>query len=510
MISQKTNKDQNFFLNFSKVSIWTMVSRFFGFVRDIMMAYFLGTSIIAEAFIIAFSIPNLFRRIFAEGAFTTAFLPILSKKINNKKELSKFSSETFSILLFSLIFLTVIAEIFMPILIFSTAGGFLESEKFYLSTLYARIMFPYIILISLSTFFGSILNSINKFTITSSLPVVLNIVIILSMIFANIFKKDIGICIVISVPIAGLIQLISLWYSVKLNQHDISFKLPKLTKDIKFLIKIAIPTTLSAGVIQINLLVGRQIASFYDGAIAWLTYADRIYQLPLAVIGIAMGTVLLPKLSKKIFKKDFEGGQKLIIKSLLVCILFSVPATVALILIPFKIIEILFERGEFLKLDTIATGNALWIYALGLPSFILQKIFSTIFFAESNTKTPFKCALVAMILNVLISILLIPKFGYLSPAIGISISGWVMCLLLFLNLKIIRIQINKYFKLQIIRIFISSIIMGIFIIFFENVTYELGSSIEIMKYFLFFLLILFSICIYFLSLKILGFFRENL
>ena len=504
----KYSKDKNFLLNFSTVSIWTLVSRFFGFIRDVLMAYFLGASIIAEAFIIAFSIPNLFRRIFAEGAFTSAFLPMLSKRIKNRKKFLEFSSETFSILFFILTLLIIIAEVIMPILIVSTAGGFLENEKFDISVYYARLMFPYIFFISLTTFFGSILNTINKFSLTSSLPVILNIFLIFSMILAEFLKKDIGIFIVFSVPLAGILQLIIVWYAIKVNNFKITLSFPKVTKDVKFLVKTAIPTALAAGVIQINLLAGRQIASFFDGAIAWLTYADRLYQLPLGVIGIAMGTVLLPNLSKKISQSKIIEAKELITKSLSISFLFSIPSTVALILIPYKIIEILFERGQFSSIDTIATGNALWIYATGLPAFILQKIISTIFFAESNTKTPFKCALVSMFLNILISILLIPYFGYLSPAIGISISAWIMCFLLIKSLKNIKIEAGKDFKIKLMKITLSSIVMGSFIISSEIISSNYFEEKELFKILYFIIQIVISILIYFVSLRFLGFFKK--
>ena len=487
------------------VGFWTLLSRIFGFLRDILMASFLGSGIIAEAFIIAFALPNMFRRFFAEGALNTAFVPMLSKHIKNKKEFNLFAGNIISWLIILLIFLVLIAEIFMPQLIIIIASGFTGSEKFNLSVDYARIMFPYIFLISIGSAYGSILNSLGYFGITAAAPILLNICLILALLIARNLQFDIGWAITYAIPIAGILQMVAIVLVCYIRGLLPRIRVPRINPETKNFLLLAGPAMLAGGVVQINLLIGRQISSFFEGAVAWLNYADRIYQLPLGVIGIALGVVLLPDLSRKFKMKDSQGAEEAIHKAIISSSIFIFPATIAILIIPHSIIRILFERGEFNSIDTIFTSQALFIFAFGLPAFVLQKVFSPIFFANGNTKTPFNFAVISMLANIIISISLIPFFGFLATAIGTTISGWIMTGLLIFYSREYRLNLdkNKMLKKSLSLILLCSLLMGLYI---YNVDLYISKNFEsgIIKYLSFLFLILSSALLYLLLTSLLG------
>lgn len=492
----------------SIVGVWTLFSRIFGFIRDILMATFLGSGPMAEAFLIAFSIPNMFRRLFAEGAFSTAFIPMFSKKIANKSMAENFASDSLSLLLTALIVLIAIAEIFMPLLVFIMASGFYGDTRFELTVDYGRVMFPYIVFISLAAFFSGILNSFNRYSVAAGVPLLLNFFLIVALLLANIFDKNYGMFLIIAVPSAGFLQLFVIWYEARKLSLSIKIRIPIFSKDIKTLLKIALPAALAGGVVQINLLIGRQVASFFEGAIAWLSYADRLYQLPLGVVGIAIGIVLLPDLSKKVHNLNHDGVNESINRSAELAFLLICPATVALISIPEIIIGILFERGEFSHKDTIFTGNALRIYAFGLPAFVFQKILSTIYFSHGNTRSPFNYAVVSMFTNLILAVGLVPFMGYLAPVIGTTIAGWVITWLLWRNSKGFNIQISKSLKSNFIKINLSSAVMCLTLLLLAS-TLSTELKEPYVRYIAFSLLILVGTFTYFLSLKFLGFFKKQ-
>ena len=495
--------------SFSIVGSWTLVSRFFGFLRDILMANFLGSGIIAESFLIAFSIPNMFRRLFAEGAFNTAFLPMFSKRLNNKLVAERFASDALSLLILSLLLLTALAEIVMPGIIIITAGGFASDDRFNLAVTYSRVMFPYIFFISLASFFGGILNSMNKFSASAAGPVLLNLFMIGALLYAYYFDKNFGTALIYSVPLAGVAQLAFVWIAYKSLPYKLSLKRPKISPEMRNLVKIALPAALAGGVVQINLIVGRQIASFFDGAIAWLSYADRLYQLPLGVVGIALGTVLLPTLSKKISKNDEAERDFIVNRSVELALVLTLPATLVFIILPQTIVSVLFQRGAFSVIDTFATANALSIYALGLPAFVLQKIVITRYFSKGNTSTPFKFAILGMITNVLVALLLIPLFGYLAPAIGTSVSGWVMTLFLCFGSHKYRIKVDYQLMITTLKIVVATAMMSICILIFSG-AFGSPNEEEKMPYIVFFIMVFVGALTYLISLKLLGFFKNLL
>ncbi|WP_458792386.1 murein biosynthesis integral membrane protein MurJ [Yoonia sp. MH D7] len=435
---------------FFTVGIWTLLSRLMGFVRDIMIASYLGTGPIAEAFLVAFSLPNLFRRFFAEGAFNMAFVPMFSKKLedgdNAKADALKFAQDAFVGLAFVLTIFTVIGIIFMPLLVTAMASGFIGDSRFDLSVYYGRIAFPYILFISLSALLSGVLNANGRFVAAAAAPVFLNIIFISAMVLAalvwawsdtaaasmeNALRLHFGEWLAFSVPVGGVVQMALVWVAAKRAGFPMRLRLPKMTPDLKRLALIAAPAALAGGVVQINLLVGRQVASYFDGAVAWLNYADRLYQLPLGVVGIAIGVVLLPDLSRRLRADDVAGGKDAFNRASELSLALTIPAAVALMVIPVPLVSVLFERGAFTADDTIQTAMAVAIYGLGLPAFVLQKTLQPLYFAREDTKRPFYFALAAMILNAGLAIGLSPYIGFIAAAIGTTLTGWAMVIMLY-------------------------------------------------------------------------------
>ncbi len=416
---------------FLTVGAWTLASRILGFVRDILIAAALGASPVAEAFLIAFALPNMFRRFFAEGAFNMAFIPMFSKRLEAGEAPLDFARDALSGLGFILILFTLAAQVFMPWLVLAMASGFLDDNRFDLAVLFGRIAFPYILFISLSALLSGVLNATGRFMAAAAAPVLLNVVFISALAMAGLLGWNIGLTLAWSVPVAGVAQLALVWVAASRAGYRLIPRRPRLTPELKRLAVIAIPAALAGGVVQVNLLIGRQVASFFDGAIAWLNYADRLYQLPLGVVGIAIGVVLLPDLSRRLRAGDAEGGREVLSRAAELALALTIPASVALIVIPLPLVSTLFERGAFTSDDSANTAVAVAIYGLGLPAFVLQKVLQPIFFARENTRTPFHFALVALVVNAGLAIGLSYYVGYIAAALGASIAGWTMTLLLW-------------------------------------------------------------------------------
>ena len=451
------------FSGFLTVGLWTMASRVLGFVRDIMIAAFLGAGPVAEAFLIAFSLPNMFRRFFAEGAFNTAFVPLFSKKLEAGDEPERFARDAFSGLASVLIVFTLIAQLCMPWLVLAMAGGFLNDSRFDLAVGYGRIAFPYILFISLAALLSGVLNATGRFVAAAAAPVLLNVLFISAMMLAQAMGWPLGDTLAWTVPVAGIAQMALVWRAASRAGFRMTLKRPRLTPELKRLAIIAAPAALAGGVVQVNLLVGRQVASFFDGAIAWLNYADRLYQLPLGVVGIAVGVVLLPDLSRKLRAGDSAGGQEALSRAAELSLALTVPAAAALIAIPGALIGVLFQRGAFGPEDTAATALALAVYGLGLPAFVFQKVLQPLFFAREDTRRPFHYALVAMVVNAVIAIGLAPVIGYLAAAWGTTLSAWGMVLLLWRGSRGMGAEavLDARFRTRIGRIVLASAMMGV-------------------------------------------------
>ena len=456
------------------VGMWTLLSRLLGFVRDILIAAWLGTGPVAEAFLVAFALPNMFRRFFAEGAFNMAFVPMFSKKLEANDDPQGFARDAFSGLATILLVFTVLATIFMPWLVLLMASGFVGDERFGIAVTLGRIVFPYILFISLAALLSGVLNASGRFVAAAAAPVLLNVILISALVLAEFLLPGFtvidaaasgashGSILSFGVVLAGLAQLALVWIAVKRAGFDLRPKRPVWTPELKRLAVIAAPAALAGGVVQINLIIGRQVASFYDGAIAWLAYADRLYQLPLGVVGIAIGIVLLPDLSRRLQAGDTAGGQNALSRAAEISLAMAVPSAVALSVIPVTLVSILFQRGAFDASDTQATALACAIYALGLPAFVLQKVVQPLYFAREDTRRPFYYAVVAMVVNAALAIGLAPQIGFIAAAIGTSVAGWAMLALLWWGARNMgdAARFDERAKRRFIRIALSSVIMG--------------------------------------------------
>ena len=455
--------------------IFTLISRLLGYLRDILIAIFLGTGALADVFFVAFRIPNTFRRLFSEGTFNAAFVPSYSSEIaKGKKQSNKFANSVFNLLFLGLFFLVLIIQIFMPGFVSIIAPGFVEDvEKMNMAINLTRITFPFLLFISIASFFAAILNSHNKFAAASAAPIILNIMLIIVLFFANSLGDVLVYYLSYGVSLAGIVQLLFLYkfvkkfYTLKLN-----FKI-KVNDKVKIFFKKLLPSIFSSGVTQINILIGTIIASFQASAVSYLYYADRIYQINLAIAGIAIGVVVLPQLSKHIQSKKKDKIILIQNKALELSLFLSLPASIALLLGSENIISALFGYGSFNEVAVQNSAAALYYFALGLPAFSLIKVFSSFFFANHDTKTPFYISLAAVILNIIISIYYFKEIGFIIIPIATTISSWFNGILLFFFLKKRNFFIfNNIFFIRFIKIIIASLLMGIFfnylLTYFQN------------------------------------------
>lgn len=460
---------------FLTVGVWTLLSRLLGFVRDIMIAGYLGAGPVAQAFLIAFSLPNMFRRFFAEGAFNMAFVPMFSKKLEARDDPRTFAQDAFAGMVFVLMAFTALGVIFMPLLVTAMASGFRGDERFDLAVVYGRIAFPYILFISLAALLSGVLNATGRFMAAAAAPVFLNVIFVLALIGsawlapklgsdmgAGSAEGVIGRTLAYAVPFGGLAQLAIVWIAAKRAGFSMSLRMPRMTPDLKRLLIIAAPAALAGGVVQVNLLVGRQVASYFDGAVAWLSYADRLYQLPLGVVGIAIGVVLLPDLSRRLRAGDLDGGRDAFNRASELALALTVPAAVALMVIPGPLVSVLFQRGAFGSEDTAMTALAVAVYGLGLPAFVLQKAFQPLFFAREDTRRPFYYAVVALVVNAAIAIGLAFYIGFIAAALATTIAGWVMVLQLWLGSRSMgeAARFDSRFKRRLWRICLAAVLMG--------------------------------------------------
>ena len=460
-------------------SFFTIISRLLGYLRDILIAVFLGAGPLADTFFVAFRIPNTFRRLFSEGTFNAAFVPSYSSVLNNKRKSQKFANNIFTLLTIALFFLVLVIEIMMPIFVFLIAPGFDgDYQKMELAITLTRITFPFLIFISLASFFSAILNSHNKFAIASAAPIILNILLIGVLIFGKILNDQLVYYLSYAVTISGILQFIFLYFFVKkyfTPKINLSFK---IDNKIKLFFKKLLPSIFSSGVTQINILVGTIIASFQASAVSYLYYADRIYQINLAIAGIAIGTVILPQLSKHVQSNKKEKINLIQNKALELSLFLSIPASLALLIASEEIISSLFGYGSFNELSVINSAKALFYFAIGLPAFSLIKVFSAFFFARHNTKVPFYISLTSVLLNVFISVVFFKEIGFIIIPIATTISSWFNAILLFIFLKIKDLfSFNLVFLNRFVKILLASVLMGIFFryvihFFNDNLLYE--------------------------------------
>ena len=444
---------------------YTIISRLLGYLRDILIAIFLGTSLLADVFFVAFRIPNTFRRLFAEGTFNAAFVPSYTSELTKGKvKAGRFADQIFNLLFIGLFFLVLIIELFMPIFISLIAPGFVgDDKKIELAIILTRITFPFLMFICLASFFSAILNSHNKFAAASAAPIILNLVLIGILSFGKALNDQLVYYLSYGVSISGFLQIIFL-YKFVINFYSIKFDFKfRITKQVKIFFKKLLPSIFSSGVTQINILVGTIIASFQASAVSYLYYADRIYQINLAIAGIAIGVVILPQLSKYVQLKKKDKILLVQNKALELSIFLSFPATLALLIGSEEIISALFGYGSFNETAVKNSALALYYFSIGLPAFAFIKVFSSFFFANHDTKTPFYISFISVLLNIFISLYYFKTVGFIIIPIATSISSWFNSIVLFIYLKKENLfNFNKHFIIKFFKISLASLLMCLF------------------------------------------------
>jgi len=444
-----------------------MGSRILGFVRDLMIANVLGAGMVTDAFFMAFKFPNLFRRLFGEGAMNAAFVPLYTKKLEEEGPIAakQFAGDVASVLLTFMLAFTLLSMWGMPWILSVVARGFLENQiKFDLTVALAQITFPYLLFMVIAALLSGMLNSIGKFWAAAAAPIILNIILITGLLLAffNIITMP-EYMLAYGVALAGAAQF--LFLVLACHNSDIMIRLwwPRLTPNVKYMLTLMAPGVLGAGVVQINVLVGDFLASHLgDGSVSYLYYADRVNQLPLGVIGVAVGIALLPLLTRQLRAGDDGAAMDSCNRSLEISLLLTLPATAALIAIPWPIVSVLFERGSFDSHAAIMTANALQAYAIGLPAYVLVKAISPGFFAREDTKTPVKVAAFTVIMNIVLASILMQIWAHVGIALATAITSWVN--VLFLTVILVR---RGHYKMDarlchaIPRLLTSAIIMGL-------------------------------------------------
>jgi putative peptidoglycan lipid II flippase len=420
------------------VSGFTLLSRVLGFARDVLMAAILGAGPAADAFFVAFKVPNLFRRLFAEGAFAAAFVPLYSGFLvaEGRAKAQRFAEESLAVLLAALFIFVAAVVIAMPWVMTVIAPGFVDEPiRFGLAVELARITFPYLLFISLVALMGAVLNAHDRFAAAASAPILLNMALIAALLSWNIFARTPAVALAWGVAAAGLAQFTWLGFAVHRAGFALRLRLPRLTPEVRRLLRLMLPVAIGAGVYQINVLVDLVIGSLLPpGAISYLYYADRVNQLPLGVFGIAVATALLPLLSRQIRAEDDTAALASQNRALEFALLLTVPAALALIAAAWPITAVLFGRGAFGPDAQAATALALSAYALGLPAYVIVKVLATGYFAREDTATPVKIGALALVVNVVLNLALMGPLGHVGIAIATSVSAWINAGLLALGL----------------------------------------------------------------------------
>ncbi|MEE2980293.1 MAG: murein biosynthesis integral membrane protein MurJ [Pseudomonadota bacterium] len=417
---------------------YTMLSRVLGFLRDILIASVLGAGPVADAFFVSFRIPNMFRRLVAEGAFAAAFVPMFSGRLEShgKDAARAFAEQVLAVLLGALMAFTVAVEIAMPGLMHLIAPGFIDNPaQFDLAVLFTRITFPYLLFMALVALLGGVLNSLYHFAAAAAAPILLNVILIGALLgFAHAGETP-GHALAWAVAVAGAGQLVMMMVACQRAGMTLRLPRPSLTPELRRLLGLMVPAGLTAGVHQVNLLVGTIVATLQGGAVSYLYYADRVNQLPLGVVGVAIGTALLPMLSQALRAGQDYAAMDKQNRAIEVSLLFALPAAAALMVIAGPIIAVLFEHGTFGPAETRATAAALAAFALGLPAYVLVKVLLPGFFAREDMTTPFRISLAAVAANIVLTIGLFPVIGHIGIALATALSSVLQAALLWLVLK---------------------------------------------------------------------------
>jgi len=420
--------------NILSVGGLTLVSRILGFLRDILTAALLGAGPVADAFFVALRLPNHFRALFAEGAFSSAFVPLFSATLvqDGREGAKRFAKEVQAVLLLVLGVLTIVFIVIMPWFMLVFAPGFAdEPEKFDLAVLFTRITFPYLLFMSLESLLAGVLNGVGRFAAAAAAPILLNVCLIVAMVAAAPLMPTVGHALAVGVFVAGLVQYLYVaWDAGKVGMM-LGLVRPRLTAGVRRFLKLMGPAALGSGLTQINLFVDTLIASLLPtGAVSYLYYADRLNQLPLGVIGIAIGTVLLPEMARRIKGGDEAGAVESQNRAVEFTLVLTLPCAAAFLVSALPILSVLFQHGRFGPTDAAQSAATLQAYALGLPAFVVIRSLVSGFFARHDTATPVRVAAVAMLTNVALKVALMGPLAQVGLAVGTSVAAWVNASLL--------------------------------------------------------------------------------
>lgn len=455
----------------------TLVSRVLGLVRDSLFARYVGASFASDAFLIAFRLPNLFRALFAEGAFSAAFVPMFSKKVGESggdtKSALSFAEEALSVLLPILILLTAVMEIAAFPVVWALSGGFNDAspDQFAYAVELSRITFPYLLLISLVSLLGGILNSLNKFWVNAAAPILLNATLIAALLF---FHADDTLLTArnqaIAVTVSGVLQLLWLILACRAAGVKLKLRLPRLSPDVKKLLKLIGPAAAGAGAYQINLVISTALAAslLVEGSVSYIYYADRLNQLPLGLIGIGLGTVLLPTIARQLGAGNDGAAMHTQNRGMELALFLTLPATVALVVCGVPIVAALFQHGAFTPEDSRATAQALAAFSVGLPAYILVKVLTPGFYARSDTKTPVRYAMISIGINLILNLALIVPLRHMGPPLATAIAAWVNVALLYRTLvKRGHFEADPQLRRRVWRLVGAAVAMG-GVMFFLN------------------------------------------
>jgi putative peptidoglycan lipid II flippase len=463
---------------------FTAMSRVLGFLRDVLIARFFGTGIVAEAFFAAFRLPNMFRRIFGEGAFNAAFVPLFGRQLEERghDEAENFANETISLMGIVLGIGTLIAIPLMRWIMAVFVFGFLKTpelefswewfwemvryphgtEKFELAVTFGRITVSYLLCMAMAAHLSGVLNTLKIFAMPAFAPVLLNIIFLIGLGVVIPLVGASGYVLAWCVCIAGFVQFFALLITCRAKGMRMRYQRPTASPLMKRLLILMVPGIISAGVQQVNLFVGTQIASLQDGAVAYIYYADRVNQLPLGMIGIAFGVVLLPDITQKLRSKQMDAAKVSLVRGVEYAALITLPAAVAMVVIPLPIISVLFERGPFDAGSARQTANALMAFALGMPAYVLVRVLQPGYFARENTKSPMLMAMITVAVNIAFSLMLFPVLRHVGIALATSVAGWVNVCLLARGLHADRfVMLPHESKVRLAKILLASALMGV-------------------------------------------------
>jgi putative peptidoglycan lipid II flippase len=445
---------------------WTMASRLLGFCRDILLASVIGAGAIADAFFVAFKFPNFFRRLFAEGAFNAAFVPLFTERLTRDgiNPARDFGAQVASVMVTFMLCFTFVMQLAMPWLMYVIAPGFADQPgKFQLAIELTRLTFPYLMFMALTALLAGMLNSMQRFAAAAAAPVLLNIVMISALALLRAGEVAMpGHVLATAVSIAGAGQFVLLVLAARKAGLLLRLPFPRLTPGVRRVFKLMVPGLIGAGVVQVNLVIDVVLASTLpQGSVSWLYFADRVNQLPLGVVGVAVGVALLPMLSRHLSAGDQGAASHTQNRAIEFALFLTVPAAAALIAIPEPIVTVLFQRDAFTASDSIATMKALAAFAIGLPAYVLIKALTPGFFARQDTKTPVKIAVASMTANVVFAIVLMQFLAHVGIALATACSAWMNAVLLAVVLRRRdQLHVDARLRSRVPRILFSAALMA--------------------------------------------------